>query len=173
MYLGLDCGTSGLKGLLTDERGARIATASRPYAPDRPRANWSEQDPNVWLRAMAGAIADLGNRARRSLGAVKAIGFSGQMHGAVLIDRSDQPIRPAILHNDGRAHAEADELARLHPDLAGVVGVKPMPGFTGPKLLWLGPHEAERRRHAASVLSPHDHMSLPICVERATHILAA
>src|SRR5260370_23457618 len=166
MYLGLDCGTSGLKGLLTDERGARIATASRPYAPDRPRANWSEQDPNVWLTAMAGAIADLGNRAHRSLGAVKAIGFSGQMHGAVLIDRSDQPIRPAILHNDGRAHAEADELARLHPDLAGVVGVKPMPGFTRPKLLWLRPHQAGSRPPGAPVLSPHGDLRLGRRAER-------
>ena len=67
------------------------------------------------------------------------------MHGAVLIDRSDRPVRPAILHNDGRAHAEAAELARDYPHLAGVVGVKPMPGFTGPKLLWLKRNEPELR----------------------------
>src|SRR6267378_3582379 len=146
MYLGLDCGTSGLKALLTDGSGAPIASASRAYAPDHPKPSWSEQDPDVWSAAMAGAIADLRSSAGFALGALKAIGFSGQMHGAVLVDRPDRPVRPAILHNDGRAVAEAAELARDHPALAGVVGVKPMPGFTGPKLLWLMRNEPEVRR---------------------------
>ena len=64
---------------------------------------------------MAGAIADLGVSAPKALGAVKAVGFSGQMHGAVVLDRSDRPVRPAILHNDGRAHEEAASLARTFP----------------------------------------------------------
>ena len=66
---------------------------------------------------MAGAIADIKNSAGKALGALKAIGFSGQMHGAVVLDRWDKPIRPAILHNDGRAYREAEELARDYPDL--------------------------------------------------------
>src|ERR1700750_1813186 len=126
MYLGLDCGTSGLKALLTDESGEAVATASRAYSPDRPRAGWSEQNPDDWAAAMTGAIADLKNSAGRALGAVKASGFSGQMHGAVLLDRADKPVRPAILHNDGRAANEAAELARAYPGLAQVVGVKPI-----------------------------------------------
>ena len=146
MFLGLDCGTSGLKALLVDERGEAIAAASRAYLPDRPRTGWSEQDPDVWRSAMAGAIADLRTLAPKALGALKAVGFSGQMHGAVLIDRSDRPVRPAILHNDSRAHEEAAELARDFPHLAHVVGVKPMPGFTGPKLLWLMRNEPSLRR---------------------------
>ena len=66
---------------------------------------------------MAGAIADIKSSAGKALGALKAIGFSGQMHGAVLLDRGDKPVRPAILHNDGRAYREAEELARDYPDL--------------------------------------------------------
>ena len=56
MFLGLDCGTSGLKALIVDEGGVGIASASRAYLPDRPRPGWSEQDPDVWRAAMAGAI---------------------------------------------------------------------------------------------------------------------
>ena len=168
MYLGLDCGTSGLKALLVDEAGAPVASASRAYLPDRPRPGWSEQDPDVWRAAMAGAIADLGVSAPKALGAVKAIGFSGQMHGAVALDRSDRPVRPAILHNDGRAHEEAASLARTFPHLAGIVGVKPMPGFTGPKLLWLAGHEPEHRAHIDCVLAPKDYLRLALCGERAT-----
>src|SRR6202046_4286433 len=120
MYLGLDCGTSGLKALLTDEGGESVASAARSYSPTRPRAGWSEQNPDDWAAAMAGGIADLGKSASKGLGPRKAVGFSGQMHGAVLLDRADKPIRPAILHNDGRAFIEADELARGYPGLARV-----------------------------------------------------
>ncbi len=168
MYLGLDCGTSGLKALLVDEEGAAVASASRAYSPDRPQPGWSEQDPEVWRAAMAGAVADLRDAAPKVLDAVRAIGFSGQMHGAVALDRSDRPVRPAILHNDGRAHAEAAELARDHPQLSSVVGVKPMPGFTGPKLLWLSRHEPERRRQIDCVLAPKDYLRLALCGERGT-----
>ena len=168
MYLGLDCGTSGLKALLVDEAGAAVASASRAYLPDRPRPGWSEQDPDVWLAAMAGAIADVRAAAPKALTALKAIGFSGQMHGTVLLDRSDRPVRPAILHNDSRAHAEAAELARNVPELARVVGVKPMPGFTGPKLLWLRRNEAEHLSRIACVLAPKDTLRLALTGERST-----
>src|SRR5271165_490833 len=168
MYLGLDCGTSGLKALLTDGGGAPIASAARAYSPDRPHAGWSEQNPDDWLAAMAGAVADIKNSAGKALGALKAIGFSGQMHGAVLIDRWDKPIRPAILHNDGRAYREAEELARDYPDLPPVVGVKPMPGFTGPKLKWIARYEPDHRRRIASILSPKDYLRLALCGERGS-----
>jgi xylulokinase len=168
MYLGLDCGTSGLKALLTDEGGEPVASATRGYSPDRPRAGWSEQNPDDWATAMAGAIADLRSSAGRRLSALKAVGFSGQMHGAVLLDRADKPIRPAILHNDGRAFLEADELARDYPDLAQVVGVKPMPGFTGPKLKWIARNEPGARRLVNALLSPKDYLRLRLSGERAS-----
>src|SRR5271154_5171132 len=168
MYLGLDCGTSGLKALLTGGGGEPIASATRGYSPDRPRAGWSEQNPDDWATAMAGAIADLRNSAGRRLNALKAVGFSGQMHGAVLLDRADKPIRPAILHNDGRAFLEADELARDHPELAQVVGVKPMPGFTGPKLKWIARNEPGNRRLVNTLLSPKDYLRLKLSGERAS-----
>ncbi len=168
MYLGLACGTSGLKALLTDESGSPVASATRAYSPDRPKPGWSEQDPDVWRTAMAGAIADLHGTAASALGAVKAIGFSGQMHGAVVLDRSDRPVRPAILHNDGRAVAEAAELARDHAGMAAIVGVKPMPGFTGPKLLWLKRHEPDNRRRVETILSPKDYLRLALCGDRGS-----
>ena len=168
MYLGLDCGTSGLKALLVDDDGEPVASAARAYSPARPRAGWSEQNPDDWATAMGGAIADLKSTASKALSGLKAIGFSGQMHGAVLLDGADKPIRPAILHNDGRAFREADELARRHPDLARIVGVKPMPGFTGPKLKWIARNEPDHRRLINAVLSPKDYLRLKLSGERAS-----
>ena len=150
--LGVDCGTSGLKGVLVDADGAAIAAAARDYRPDRPRPNWSEQDPEAWVAAMFAVLGDLRRAAPAAFGAVGAIGFSGQMHAAVLIGRDGRPLRPAILHNDGRAHGEASELWERHRALADVVGVKPMAGFTGPKLLWLSRNEPEVFAAIAHVL---------------------
>ena len=59
MNLGFDCGTSGLKALLTDECGEPVASEARAYWPDGPRAGWSEQSPDDWATALAGAIADI------------------------------------------------------------------------------------------------------------------
>src|SRR5580693_8634423 len=92
MYLGLDCGTSGLKALLIDESGQPVASAARSYSPERPRAGWSEQNPDDWLAAMAGAIAEIKDAASKAVGALGAVGFSGQMHGAVLLDRAVKPM---------------------------------------------------------------------------------
>jgi xylulokinase len=168
MYLGLDCGTSGLKALLTDERGAPVASAQRAYSPDRPRPGWSEQDPEVWAAAMAGAVADLRKSAAKALADVKAIGFSGQMHGAVLLDHAMKPVRPAILHNDSRAHREAHALACEHPELARIAGVKPMPGLTGPKLKWIARCEPDNRRRIKWVLAPKDYLRLKLGGDLAT-----
>jgi xylulokinase len=168
MYLGLDCGTSGLKALLADERGQPVASATRTYSPSRPKPGWSEQNPDDWAAAMAGAIADLAKRDGKALSGVRAIGFSGQMHGAVMLDRADRAVRPAILHNDGRAFREAEDLARDHPDLAKVVGVKPMPSFTGPKLKWIARNEPDCRRRVACLLSPKDYLRLKLTGERGS-----
>ena len=165
--LGVDCGTSALKAALVDDDEV-VASASRPYQPDRPHPLWSEQDPEVWREAMFAAVADLRRDAPKALGAVAAISFSGQMHGAVTLGADDRPLRPAILHNDGRAFAEARELSEGRAGLAAVTGVKPMAGFTAPKLMWLRTHEPELYARIACVLLPKDYLRLALTGEKLT-----
>ena len=117
-FLGMDCGTSALKAVLVDEDEKTLAAASQAYLPNHPHPLWSEQDPDDWRDAMFAALAALAREAPAAMRAVAAIGFSGQMHSAVLLDEADRPLRPAILHNDTRAFAEARELAEQHPELA-------------------------------------------------------
>jgi xylulokinase len=156
--LGVDCGTSAIKAVLVGADGAAVAAASSPYRPDHPRPHWSEQDPEVWVAAMFAALGDLRRAAPDAYAAVAAIGFSAQMHAAVLLGRDGRVLRPAILHNDGRAHAEAAELWERHRALADVVGVKPMAGFTGPKLLWVKRKEPEIFAAVAHVLQTKDYL---------------
>ena len=154
MYLGLDVGTSGVKAVLTGDDGAVVATASRTLSVAHPHPLWSEQDPDAWVEATLGAVDDLAGTHPRETSAVRGIGLSGQMHGATLIDRSGRPLRPAILWNDGRSHAECAELEATCPALHAVAGNLAMPGFTAPKLMWVARHEPEVFAQVAKVLLP-------------------
>jgi xylulokinase len=166
--IGVDCGTSGLKAVLAEAEGGLIAAATRAYRPDRPRPLWSEQDPEVWVAAMFAALGELKSAAPDAFAAAGAIGFSGQMHGAVLIGRDGRPLRPAILHNDTRAYREAAELWERCRPLADVVGVKPMAGFVAPKLIWLARHEPAVFAALAHVIQPKDYLRFRLTGEIAS-----
>lgn len=166
-WLGLDIGTSAVKALLVDDDRAVRATASRAYPTTRPRPLWSEQDADLWPAAIDAAIADLAAADPAGWRALAGIGLSGQMHGAVLIGADDRPLRPVMLWNDGRAHAEAAELA-ADITLAEELGVLPMAGFTAPKLLWLARHEPEILAALKALLLPKDYVRLWLTGETAT-----
>jgi len=157
MYIGLDLGTSGLKGILVDETQAILAEAIAPLDVSRPQDGWSEQAPADWIAA-AEAVFD-GLAAGHDLGGVVAIGLSGQMHGATLLDASDQVLRPCILWNDTRSHAEAAEMD-ANPVWRRVTGNIVFPGFTAPKLVWVQRHEPAVFAQVAKVLLPKDYLRL-------------
>lgn len=160
MYLGIDLGTSGVKAVLVDAGQRVVDHATAPLAVSRPRPLWSEQDPEDWWHATESAVLDLRRRQGTKMGAVRAVGLTGQMHGATLIDGRDRVLRPAILWNDGRSGAECTELERRVPDLRALTGNIAMPGFTAPKLLWVARHEPEIFAEVAKVLLPKDFVRL-------------
>lgn len=153
MYLGIDIGTSGVKAVLVDDEQSIIDQATSPLSVSRPQPLWSEQDPEDWWRATQDAVLKLDRQGRR---AVKAIGLSGQMHGATLLDRNHAVIRPAILWNDGRSAADCAVMTKRLPELEAISGNLAMPGFTAPKLHWLRDHEPENFRKVHKVLLPKD-----------------
>jgi xylulokinase len=156
MYLGLDLGTSGLKGVLIDAAQGLVAEASAPLTVARPHDGWSEQSPADWIAA-AEAVMDA--LSAHGLAAVRGIGLSGQMHGATLLDAADEVLRPCILWNDTRAATEAAELDG-DPIFRRVTGNIVFPGFTAPKLMWVARHEPRLRERVARVLLPKDYLRL-------------
>jgi xylulokinase len=155
MYLGIDIGTSGVKAVLVDDAQTVIDQASAPLSVSRPKPLWSEQDPQDWWRATCEAVLKLDSRARRS---VKAIGLSGQMHGATCLDANDAIIRPAILWNDGRSGDNCAAMTKALPSLTDITGNLAMPGFTAPKIHWMREHEPENFKRIAKVLLPKDYV---------------
>ncbi|RDI61238.1 xylulokinase [Microvirga subterranea] len=99
---------------------------------------------------------------------VRGIGLSGQMHGAVLLNEQDRPLRPAILWNDGRSMREAEDLGKDYPELSESAGVIPMPGFTAPKLLWVARHEPQVFSAVRKILLPKDYVRLRMTGECVT-----
>jgi xylulokinase len=169
-FLGIDLGTSALKVLVVDERQAPLAGAEVPIATNHPGPHASEQAPESWWQAVCMALDRLAAEAPEAMRRVAAVGFSGQMHATVLLDAADRPVRPAMLWNDGRAHAEADELKRLGRDLAAELGVPALSGFTAPKLLWLSRHEPAAWQRVRSLLLAKDFIRLHLTGERATDV---
>ena len=172
-FLGIDLGTSSLKAVLVDERQAVLAETSVALRILSPRPDWSEQNPAEWWDALQQAVGRLRAMSPSAFASIRALGLSGQMHGAVAVDRSGAPLRPAILWNDGRAGAECAALQEAVPDLPWIAGVPAMPGFTAPKLLWLRSHEPESFGRIWKVLSPKDFLRLRLSGVAATDMCDA
>lgn len=160
MYLGIDLGTSEVKLLLLDNDQAIVASVGVPLTVLRAQPQWSEQHPEDWWAALERGFAQLRSSHARALAATKAIGLSGQMHGAVLLDERDRVLRPAILWNDVRAGAQCAELERTISQSRRITGNIAMPGFTAPKLLWVAQHEPDIFRRTKKVLLPKDYLRL-------------
>jgi xylulokinase len=159
LLLGVDVGTSGLKALAIDERSGRaVAAATYDYPLATPHAGWAEQDPADFERALGLALRELTAKLGRRAHDVKAIGLTGQMHSAVLLDVAKRPVRPAILWCDTRTTAECDAIReRLgHEGLRRTVGNRALEGFTLPKLLWVRAHEPDTFALVDKVLMPKD-----------------
>lgn len=165
MYLGIDLGTSGVKLLLMNEQHSLLATADAPLTVQRPQPLWSEQDPADWWNAVLKAVAELRSLHPKAWAQIRAIGLSGQMHGAVVLNERMQVLRPAILWNDGRSSKECVLLEARAPRSRQITGNLAMPGFTAPKLLWLREHEPDTFNRTQCVLLPKDWLRLQLCGE--------
>ena len=158
MFLGIDIGTSEVKALLLNERHQIVASAGAPLDISRPHPGHSEQQPQDWWAATQSALAALRSAQPQAYAAVEAIGLSGQMHGAVLLDGNHEVLRPAILWNDTRASLECAQMMQELPTLPQLAGSLVMPGFTAPKLRWLATHEPAVFNRVAKVLLPKDYV---------------
>ena len=164
--VGLDVGTSAVKGVAIDEDGRVLATASAGYPLSRPRPGWSEQEPEDWWRAAQDVLGRLPGG---------PIGLSGQMHGLVVLDAERRVLRPAILWNDQRTAQECREIEERvgFTRLVELTGNRALTGFTAPKLLWLRRHEPELYRRIRHVLLPKDYVRLRLTGELAVDVADA
>lgn len=158
LYIGLDLGTSALKGLLVAENGKIIKQATAEYPVYYPQNGWSEQDPADWLVAMKKVLAELSFGVEKE---VKGVSFGGQMHGLVILDEHDKVIRPCILWNDGRTQKQTDYLNNVigKEKLSALTANIAFAGFTAPKILWVKGNEPENFNRIAKIMLPKDYLA--------------
>jgi xylulokinase len=164
--VGLDVGTSSVKGIAIDETGTVLRIAERSYPLSVPQPGWAEQDPDLWVTAARDVLAEL------DADTADGIGLAGQMHGLVALGEDDRPLRPAILWNDGRTQAQCDAIeAKIGRErLIALTGNRALAGFTAPKLLWLAEHEPEVHARIRRILLPKDYVRLALTGEHATDV---
>ena len=157
--VGLDVGTTGVKAVVISPEGDVLARAEEEYPLSIPQPGWAEQDPEDWWHAAERVLA----------GHDGPLGFSGQMHGLVLLDANGLVLRPAILWNDQRTGAECAEIEEAIglSRLIELTGNRALTGFTAPKLLWVRKHEPEVWSRVAHVLLPKDYVRFRLTGEHA------
>ena len=157
-FIGIDVSTTASKVIAVDDLGGVVAAHAHPHELSTPRPLWAEQDPREWWHATQTALhAVLQIISARD---VMGIGLTGQMHGLVALDENGEPVRPAILWNDGRSYAECEEITRLvgADRLYELIGTRLFPGFTAPKLVWIRKHEPELYQQIRHILLPKDYI---------------
>ncbi|MEM2385393.1 MAG: xylulokinase [Candidatus Bathyarchaeia archaeon] len=170
MFLvGLDIGTTGVKGLLVALEGRVIAKSFVEYPLYVPRPGWCEQMPEDWWDATVRVLREL---AAKAPSGIAAIGLAGQMHGAVFLDAAYEVIRPAILWNDARTGQECVEIENIvgREYLQKITGNIPLAGFQAPKILWLRKHEPQNYKKIRVILLPKDYIRYKLTGELATDV---
>jgi xylulokinase len=172
-FLGLDVSTTGAKALIIDEQGGVAATHTTEYPLSTPKPLWSEQDPHAWWNGACASIKAALSEANLAGDAISAVGLTGQMHGLVMLDKSDQVLRPAILWNDQRTAAQCAEITAKVGGLDRLLqltGNQVLPGFTAPKIVWVRENEPQIFDQTTHILLPKDYVRFCLTGEYATEV---
>jgi xylulokinase len=169
-------GTSGTRALILDEAGRIVASGTEEHAPfASPHPGWAEQDPWDWWRAAAIAVRKAIQSSGESADSIACVGFSGQMHGAVLLDQSDEVIRPALIWCDQRTEAQSRHLEQLLglDKIIQLTCNPPLTNFTLTKFLWVQQNEPKHWARVSKVMLPKDYVRLRLTGESAIDVADA
>jgi len=174
--LGIDVGTGGTRVLIVDKKGKIIASATENHEPfASPKIGWAEQNPEDWWRACGIAVRGALSNGNLTDADISCVGFSGQMHGAVMLDEADAPIRPALIWCDVRTEKQCEELTRKigAERLIQLTCNPALPNFTLTKLLWVRENESQNWARVRSVMLPKDYVRFRLTGDKATDVADA
>jgi len=161
--LGIDLGTSSLKGLLMNQNGDIITSKSADYPLITPESGYSEQDPHMWVEAFDKVMIEITKEIPDACENLEGISFSGQMHSLVLLDENDQVLRNAILWNDVRTSKQCQEIMESYGDkIINITKNRALEGFTLPKILWVKENEPEIYSKINKFMLPKDYLGFYI-----------
>ena len=170
--IGVDCGTSGTKTVLFDEKGSVIASKTIEYPMYQPKNGYAEQNPSDWADAMVNTIKAVMAQSGVKKEDVKGIGISGQMHGLVMLDKDNNVLRPSIIWCDQRTAAEVEQMNKIvgREKLVEITANPALTGWTAAKILWVKNNEPEIYSKVAHILLPKDFLRFVLTHEYATEV---
>jgi len=174
--LGVDVGTGGTRALIMGGDGRVFASATAEHEPfASPETGWAEQRPEDWWRAAGIAIHKALDRGQLRADQISCVGFSGQMHGAVMLDDAGGVVRPAIIWCDVRTEKQCRDLTeRIGAERLIRLTCNPaLANFTITKLLWTRENEPQNWKRVRSVLLPKDYVRFRLTGEKATDVADA
>jgi xylulokinase len=175
-FLGMDVGTGGTRAVVVDENGRLISGAAAEHAPFRmDHPGWAEQDPEDWWRAAKEAIVGALAAAPEPKQPITALGLTGQMHGAVMLDENGAVLRPSLIWCDTRTQPECDWLHEKigYEKLIELTCNPALPNFTLTKLLWVKKHQPEIFAKIRHVMCPKDYVRYRLTGEFAIDVQEA
>ena len=173
--LGIDLGTTGVKALLVGTDGIVKSVGYARYPLYTPQAQYAEQDPREWWQGMCDAIAQALRASQIAPADILSVGFSGQMHGTVMLDKDGNVLAPAIIHCDQRAYLEKQEiLDRIGIEkLGSYVQNQVHSGFQVTSLLWIRKNRPGIYDRIHKVLLPKDYLRYLLTGQIASEITDA
>src|SRR5215475_12942359 len=168
--LGIDIGTGGTRALIIGANGRIVASATEEHEPfASPKIGWAEQHPEDWWKACGLAVRQVLNKATLAGDAIACVGFSGQMHGAVMLDDQSRVVRPALIWCDLRTEPQCRQLTeKIGADRIIQLTCNPaLPNFTLTKFLWVRENEPEHWKRVRFVMLPKDYVRFRLTGDRA------
>ena len=153
-----------------DTAGRVAASGSEEHrAFASPKPAWAEQDPRDWWRACGLAVRQCLEKTDLRAEDIACVGFSGQMHGAVLLDAASEVIRPALIWCDQRTEKQSQDLARTFglERLIELTCNPPLTNFTLTKILWVRESEPQNWARIHHVMLPKDYVRFRLTGDRA------
>ncbi len=170
--LGVDIGTSGTKTVLFSEDGTPVSSATYEYPLYTPQNGYAEQEPLDWWNASVNGIKDVISQSGVAAEEIKGIGLSGQMHGLVMLDADNKPIRRSIIWCDQRTAREVVEITdKVGADRLIEITANPaITGFTAAKIMWVKNNEPQNYEKCRHILLPKDYIRFMLTGEFATEV---
>jgi len=158
--IGIDLGTSGTKTVLFDENGNAVCSATEEYPLYQPENGWAEQDPDDWWKACVITVKKILADSKINPGDISGIGFSGQMHGLVMLDNKGDVIRKSIIWCDGRTVKECAQIGERVgvSRLVELTANHALTSFTAGNILWVRNNEPDNYKRCSHILLPKDYL---------------
>ncbi|RRD40239.1 xylulokinase [Leptotrichia sp. OH3620_COT-345] len=157
--IGIDLGTSSVKGIVVDKNGEILSVKSKNYSLIQKKSGYSEQNPTDWIENCYEVLSLLTEEIPELCEKLEAISISGQMHSLVLLDNQFKVLRNAILWNDTRNAEECNFINSNHKKkILEITKNIALEGFTLPKILWVQKNEPEIWSKVKYIMLPKDYL---------------